>query len=291
MNLSTGMTALALMVLTGCASFPGRVLPEVTHFPAVSEKPTVNVSLSFRQYMNGQPLNIGVKIVEDAMQKMIIERFEESGLYSVVSVNNPNPDVSVVVDMKDEGTGSYGMAILTGLTLYIIPSSATDSFVVKAKVKNNKTGVEKTVEVEDFVTLWQEILLLPFLPFNFPPSVNQDVLKNIMDTVAIKVHSAAITVDEKARVSSVALPAIANSASEIVNKADVPKKLKVLKDAYDSGLITQTEYEEKKAQLEVVKNNDVEVLKKLKILKDACESGLITQTEYEQKKAELMKAL
>lgn len=113
----------ATLILSGCASFPGRVLPQVSGFPSVSEKPSASVSLTFRQYMNGQPINFGVKAGESRLQDKILDRFKRSGLFSSVAVVDSNADISVLVELKDEGSGSMGMAFLTGLTLYIVPST------------------------------------------------------------------------------------------------------------------------------------------------------------------------
>ena len=242
--------------------------------------------------MNGQPLNFAVKAGESRLQDKIIERFVRSGMFSAVSVSNPNSDLSVTVEMKDDGSGSLVMAFITGLTFFIVPSSATDCYKVTAKVRNNKSGVEKTFEVEDFVTTWQEILLLPFLPFNFAPVVANDVLNNVMDTVAVKVHDAACIEMSKATVPpSVTVPVKGSDVSETTKNVDVSKRLGILKEACEAGLITQAEYDQKKTQLETERRDEVEVLKKLKILKEAFDSGLVNQTEYEHKKADLMKGL
>jgi len=182
------LLVLAFASIAGCATFPGNVLPEVTSFPVATNKPSVNVTLSFRQYNNGQPVNIAVKTGELNLQKKVIERFEKSGLYSSVSVVNQNSDFTVTTSVIDEGSASMGMAVVTGLTLYLVPSSATDTFKVTAIVKNNKTGVEKTIEIEDFTTMWQQIFLLPLLPFKLLPAVVNDVQNNIMDTLAIRVY-------------------------------------------------------------------------------------------------------
>ena len=195
------LLVLAFASIAGCATFPGNVLPEVTSFPVATNKPSVNVTLSFRQYVNGQPVNIAVKTGELNLQKKVIERFEKSGLYSSVSVVNQNSDFTVTTSVLDEGSGSMGMAVVTGLTLYLVPSSATDTFKVTAVVKNNKTGVEKTIELEDFTTMCQQLFLLPLLPFKMMPAVVSDVQNNIMDTLAIRVY-------EITKNSSTILPAL-----------------------------------------------------------------------------------
>ena len=253
MNIARTLISIALLALTGCASFPGNVLPKVTTFPKSTDKPSAYVSLSFRQYLNGQPLNLAVKSGESRLQAKLVERFGRSGLYSLVAATNQNPDITITVLVKDEGSGSIGMAFLTGLTLYIVPSSATDLYKVSAIVKNNRTGIESTVELEDFVTQWQEIILLPLLPFTMAPVVANGVQNNIMDTLAIRVHEAAT----KAAPTSTS-PGIVNLSTNTnvpiathqePKSEDVLKRLKTLKEAYDSGLISEEEYKTKKSEL------------------------------------------
>ena len=182
------LLVLAFASIAGCATFPGKVLPEVTSFPVATNKPSVNVTLSFRQNTNGQPNNIGEKTGELKLQKKVIERFEKSGLYSSVSAVDQNSDFTVTTSVIDEGSGSIGLAFLSGFTFCLIPSSATDTYKVTAVVKKNKTDVEKTIELEDSTTTWFQIFLLPLLPFKFPPAIISDVHNNIMDTLAIRVY-------------------------------------------------------------------------------------------------------
>ena len=245
------IAAVVLVALTGCASFSGNVLPKVAGFPATADKPSVRVSLVFRQYMNDQPINLAVKSVEARLQAKLISRLTGSGLYSSVSVTNQNPDVTITVQMDDKGSGSLGMAFLTGLTLYIVPSSATDLYKVSAKVQNHRTGVENTVEMEDFVTQWQQILLLPLLPFTMSPVVANGVQNNLMDTLAIRVHEVAV-----ASAPTSMIPETASSTSNPRSAAlqnppseDVLKRLKILKDAHEAGLISDEEFSTKKSEL------------------------------------------
>ena len=85
--------------------------------------------------------------------------------------------------MKDIGEGSLGMAFLTGLTLYIIPSKATDTYVLTAIVQDSSGQEIAQYELTDSVTQWQEILLLPIMPFIMTPLVASGVRKNMLRTL------------------------------------------------------------------------------------------------------------
>lgn len=251
MKIIRTIAMVVLVALTGCASFPGKVLPKVAGFPTTTDKPSVRLSLTFRQYMNEQPINFAVKSAEARLQSKLITRLTGSGLYSSVSVTNQNPDITITVQMDDKGSGSMGMAFLTGLTLYIVPSSATDLYKVSAKVCNHRTGVEGVVELEDFVTQWQQILLLPLLPFTMSPVVANGVQNNLMDTLAIRVHEVAASPAPKSAILEIATPASTTPGTVQKNppSEDVVKRLKILKEAHDAGLISDEEFTAKKSDL------------------------------------------
>jgi len=224
--------------LTGCATFSGDMLPQVEEFPITNEKPSINISLSFQQYLNGATVNQFTNQTEIDLMERTIKRFNKSGMYSSVSNTNSEADISVNFDVTDEGTASIGMAFLTGLTLYVIPSSATDLFKVTAKVTNNKTLGEGVIQVEDSITMWQQLFLLPLLPFNLLPVVSGDVQDNIIDTLAIKVHELALS-------KNLIIP-----STPIKNiDTDTIDRMTMLKNAFDKGLISIEEYNNKKQEL------------------------------------------
>lgn len=180
------IVVLMIVILSGCASFQGHILPEVSSFPQVGKKSNVSVNLTYRAYLNHGPSKIPPQ--NELFTAICVKRFIDSGLFSTVGRVSKNSDISVVIDMKDEGDVNFAMAFLTGFTLYIIPSSATDDFQVKAVLTNNYTGSTKTIEINDSVTMWQEILLLPLAPFKTHLGELNKVVNNIFDTLAIRVY-------------------------------------------------------------------------------------------------------
>ena len=78
------------------------------------------------------------------------------------------------------------MAVLTGLSLYLIPSFATDSFVFDAKVSSPHVSQTWEIHLEDFVTQWQQLLLFPLMPFTMSPIVASGVQKNLLRNVVVE---------------------------------------------------------------------------------------------------------
>ena len=171
----------------GCAAFAGKQLPKVKTFPAISgTKPTVQVQLRFKQYMNGKPISFGAKMAEKGMQNKIVQVFKKSGVFTNAAADLRNPDLDVKVDLTDEGEANMGMAFLTGLTLFIIPSKAVDTYKLCATVMDASGKQVGSYQLQDSVTQWQQILLLPLLPFKMTPIVASGVQTNLFRNLIAK---------------------------------------------------------------------------------------------------------
>lgn len=136
--------------------------------------------------MNGAPVQFMTETAEQALEKKCVKRFAKSGLYDQVGTDLDDADLQVTIKLKDDGQRSMGMAVLTGLSLYIIPSFATDTYKLKADIVNRSTGTKRTVELEDFVTQYQQILLLPLMPFKMTPIVAGKVQNTLFDHLAVR---------------------------------------------------------------------------------------------------------
>lgn len=177
-------------LLWGCASFSGGTLPVDRAYPIVeagASKPSVVASLSFRQTMNGDTLTLFRGTAEKAHLQKLLSALDESGYFSSVETTGEG-DIVIDVTFKDEGVGSMGMAFLTGLTLYLVPSYATDTWIADATVTVTRTGRAEQFHAEEFVTQWQQIFLLPVMPFTSNPmvasSAQSAVWRNLIADIA-----------------------------------------------------------------------------------------------------------
>lgn len=76
--------------------------------------------------------------------------------------------------------------------------------------------------------------------------------------------------------------------------SDIQAKLKALDDAHKSGILTDEEYNKKKAELEaqlLESTMSEETKKRLEALESAYQSGIISKEEYERKKSEILKGI
>ena len=88
-------------------------------------------------------------------------------------------DVLADLEVLDAGSGSKFMWFMTGFTLGLIPSSATDSFTWKTTFRDGSGGVRGVIEKQASATMWMEILLIFGLPFATPGEAVRGTLQDL----------------------------------------------------------------------------------------------------------------
>lgn len=178
----------AVLGAAGCASFQGNRLSAVASFPQVQTKKTADLHFAFSASTNGSPVTIGVEATRCKLASRCVARLKESGLFGNVSENLANPDLRVDVRVEDVGEGSVALAFLTGLTLYVIPSRARETYRLSATVTDMKSSRKADIKLEDHFTQWQQILLLPLLPLKPTVAEAAKCQNKLFDNLAIEIH-------------------------------------------------------------------------------------------------------
>lgn len=173
-----------LLVLTqifGCAMFRGGELEDISkQWPPKKEQThSISVVVTGKAEFNGKPVDASPAMV-NKWQDSVISTYKESGLFSDVSKGMASTDLRAEVSIKDQGKGSMAAAFLTGLTLYIIPSRAEDTFTVQTTFKNAEGKVLGTVEKRESVILWQQLFLIFGGPFTLSSNGATAVLSDIV---------------------------------------------------------------------------------------------------------------
>ena len=144
-----------------------------------------------RPYLNDKPTDVLRETAQKGLQDKCIQRMRASKLFSQVEPGAGfSSDVNVKIRIENDGKANLGLAFLTGLTLYIIPSCAEDNFKLVADVENQKTGKKTSIQLEESITTWQEILLIFVLPFKSPFSASANVQERLFDNLIVKMHEA-----------------------------------------------------------------------------------------------------
>ncbi len=178
-----------LLVVSGCASFGGHS-PEISSFPETNIKPTLLIKVKFRQFINDEPNYMFSENGRAMLTDKIIERFNMSNMFGNVGDDIKNPEYTLEVNIENRGDASMIMAFLTGISLYVIPSCATDDYKLEAKLINNKTEKVNKITMKDSITTCQQLLLLFVMPFKCPISEIKTMQDNFVDNLALNVNEA-----------------------------------------------------------------------------------------------------
>ena len=130
------------------------------------------------QKLNGEGQNRGVlsgTTVLNAIGKSMMMRWKNKDIiadYGFSGELKKEPDYTVTLSGVRNEDGSMIGAVLSGLTLMLIPSSSTLTYDLNLEFVNNHTHKHYTVKAKNAVTTWMQILLLPALPFSWIGSNN-----------------------------------------------------------------------------------------------------------------------
>lgn len=172
---------LVLILLPSCASFRGNRLEPISSWPPAAGAPKKTISIitkGFASVNGGATAVVWPEILED-WNEIVVKAYTDSGLFSQVVSGEGQTDLQAEIEILDQGKGNVVMALLTGLTLFIFPSSATDTFTIKTAIKDKNGNVLGSFEKKDSVVLWQQVLLVFVMPFKFPVSVVDQTLTDI----------------------------------------------------------------------------------------------------------------
>lgn len=183
------VVAVAMSLSVGCASFKGNQLPEVGKLPPSAtgaEKPDVTFKFSSGVFFVSKQEHI--ESVRQQMEDEFVQVLRESGYFATVTEGNEGKGIHINAMLINSGSPA-GMipAVITGLSLYTIPSWATDNFEVTAKV-TTPNGKEHTYNLSDSSTLVQWLPMIFAFPFKNPIEVPVEVRKNIYKNLIQKMQ-------------------------------------------------------------------------------------------------------
>lgn len=185
---SIAATVLGCLTLSGCAVFPRNELPKVSTFPPLSnEGDKVSVRYSFASSMDLFGKRPHAENLRIQLEREFKDVLLESGYFGVVSADKG--DLNVAVTMNDVGSpAALVPAVITGLSLYTIPSWATDRFEITAKVTLNNGKVFK-YELADSATLVQWLPMIFAAPFYRIDTIPRDVRKNLWRSLLLQMRN------------------------------------------------------------------------------------------------------
>lgn len=178
------------LLFSGCASFRSGNLPAITQWPpenAVKGK-SISVIVSGESSINGKEQEVNSLFIKN-WSEQVTRAYQDSGLFTEVKPGLSDTDLKAEVRIIDRGEANLGLAFLTGLTLYLIPSSATDEITIKTSIKNKDGDTLGTFEKSETITMWQQLFLIFAMPGNFPLSVTKETLYDVNRATITEAHS------------------------------------------------------------------------------------------------------
>lgn len=169
-----------LFVISGCAAFREGNVPRA-RMPAeraTDKQPSIAIQMSGAVILDSKIYQAHPKAMK-TWTSQTIKAYEESGRFSEVTQGGSGTDLHAEVVIVDRGNPNRFFAFITGLTLYIIPSKASDEFTVKTTISDEKGNIFGAFEKSETVTLWQQLLLVLAMPFNWPESVAREALYDL----------------------------------------------------------------------------------------------------------------
>ncbi len=177
--------AVVLMVaVSGCAVFDGGKVPTTTlsaYENNGDSKPTLSYSsIAMGGLSSTKKLpEAGQSIIEGELLSVL----ESSDYFSRISKQDESAEISIEVTLTNSGNPAAMIpAVITGLSLYAIPSWATDNFDLVAKVER-QDGLKKEYILADSTTLVQwlpMIFVFPAKNFSVVPDVRKNMYKKVL---------------------------------------------------------------------------------------------------------------
>ncbi len=173
--------------LLGCAVFRSNDLPEVgtlTGPVATAKKPTAGYEFASAVDMGSKrPSHEHARAIHE---KEFAEVLRESGYFTTVEKGS-GKDISIIVELVDSADPAAMVgAVITGLSLYTIPSWATSTMEATCKV-TTADGKTRDYKLKDSATLVQWLPMMFVFPFK-PFSGIEDMRKNIYRNLIVKMQ-------------------------------------------------------------------------------------------------------
>ena len=174
---------------SGCASFSRKRLPVIDAFPPVAvdaDKPSLAYQFDAEVHLFGEkdaPPNM-----KQIWESEMFEVLQECDYFSSIEASADGKELCLKVLMVDSGTPAVIVpAVITGLSLYTIPSWATDQFAVNASVRT-LDGEEHEYQLEDAGTMVQWLPMIFATPFIPPMKVYPEIRKNIFRNLILEMQ-------------------------------------------------------------------------------------------------------
>ncbi len=188
--ISAVIIVIIALLSSGCASFRSSNLPSVSQWPPryATKGKSICIIVSVERTFNGKEQEVTFRSL-NFRKEQVVTLYKDSGLFSEVETGMSDTDLKAEIKIIDRNKRDIGLTILTGLTLYLMPSKGTDELIVKTTIKNKDGNTLGMYEKSEIVTSWVQLFLIFAMPFNFPGSVYEETLRDLNRSTIVELHS------------------------------------------------------------------------------------------------------
>lgn len=195
------MLGMALvLVLTGCASFPGDKIPE-TQLPSMAsyqQRPSVFVDFTFYQGKAGDPKAIALPQARDMLKPQLEATLRDSGLFSRYTLDEfqKQPgDYTLKLDVYNSGSTGAAMigGFISGFTLLVIPATVKDEYAMTLQVLDPEGQPVSNERNDESIRTWIGLVFIPMMGYTPAEAVNDSfrrqltaLLKQMVERQALK---------------------------------------------------------------------------------------------------------
>lgn len=196
--------------LNGCASFPNKEIGAVDAMPDVSayqHKPSAYIEVKFYR---SEPEAVDKTEMPQATEmlsgivKSVLDKSSLFGSYTMEPDKAKDNDYQIKMHVYNHANSSAAMAagFITGYTLGVIPSFATDNYSMVIEIYDNNMNLVEKKRTNDSIETWFGIWLIPMMSQS-PNKVTGEVLENMVK------HSLKIMIEgNKLRYSEIMHPGV-----------------------------------------------------------------------------------
>jgi len=180
----------AIVITSGCAGFKANNLPIVSATDLQSNA-TVKTKIYSRWILqsNSALMNDNVKVAAAAInKKMFDQAINQSGCCEVVESSKEADVVIDGVNINENNAAAMFPAIITGLSLYTIPSWVTAKVHITAQAKRGE--ISKSYDLQDSMTMVQWLPMIFVMPVKGNAiKMGQEVDENTYKTLVFKLKA------------------------------------------------------------------------------------------------------